>query len=143
MLVKSKESSLDDVMYSVGLGVLIFGTLSFVLYQFIPDRWNIFRLPCIFHAITGYYCPGCGGRRAFEYILSGSIIKSIYFHPALLYSIFVFGGYMISQTLERKKIGKIKAMSYKNSYIYIGICITILNLIVKNLFLILFDIHLI
>lgn len=149
MLVKkSKEASrkellLDDVMYNLGIGILIFGVLSSVIYQIIPNRWNVFRLPCIFHIITGYYCPGCGGRRAFDYLLNGNILKSIYFHPAVAYSIFVYGWYMITQTLERRKIGKVKAMSYRNRYVYIGIGITIINLIIKNLTLFIFNIRLI
>lgn len=130
-------------MYRVGIGVLFFGIISFLLYQLIPDRWNVFRLPCIFHAITGYYCPGCGGRRAFEYFLRGDIVKSIYFHPAVAYSLFLYAWYMFSQTLERRKIGRLKVMSYKNRYVYIGIAITILNLLIKNLALFLFEVRLI
>ena len=149
MLVKKskesseKELSLDDVMYSLGLGTLIFGIVSSLMYQFIPRKWNVFLLPCLFHGITGYYCPGCGGRRAFDYLIHGNIFKSIYFHPVVVYSIFVFACYMVTQTLERRKIGRVKAMSYKNRYIYIGLVITIVNLIIKNMALAIWNIKLI
>lgn len=145
---KSKESSgkilsLDDILYRLGMGTIVLGAISYVVYELIPNKWNIFGLPCLFHVITGYYCPGCGGRRALDSLFHGNILESIFFHPAVVYSIAVFAWYMISQTLERRKIGKIKAMSYKNRYVYIGLGITFINLILKNLVLIIWNIRLI
>lgn len=141
--ISRKESSLDDVMYILGLGVIILGMLSVMIEQVIPDKWNVFHIPCLFHEITGYYCAGCGGRRAFEYLLRGNIFKSIYFHPVVAYGIFVFAWYMISQTLERAKIGKVKAIPYKNLYVYIGLVITVINVIIKNMAFLVWNIKLI
>ncbi len=36
---------------------------------------------CLFHLVTGYYCPGCGGTRALYLFLTGHWIKSFLFHP--------------------------------------------------------------
>lgn len=33
----------------------------------------------------GYFCPGCGGTRAFESLLYGHLIKSFCYHPIVLY----------------------------------------------------------
>ena len=42
-------------------------------------------MPCFFHELTGYYCPGCGGSRALMFLLRGDLIHSFIYHPALLY----------------------------------------------------------
>ena len=42
-------------------------------------------VPCLFHLITGLYCPGCGGTRAARYLLHGQIMKSFWYHPLVLY----------------------------------------------------------
>lgn len=38
---------------------MILGVLFCILFV----RYN-FRIPCIFHEVTGLHCPGCGGTRA-------------------------------------------------------------------------------
>lgn len=44
-----------------------------------------YGLPCLFRFFTGLYCPGCGGTRAVKALLSGQILRSLYFHPFVLY----------------------------------------------------------
>ncbi len=40
---------------------------------------------CIFHELTGLYCPGCGGTRAFFALLKGDLVRSLLFHPVVAY----------------------------------------------------------
>ena len=42
-------------------------------------------MPCIFHLVTGYYCPGCGGTRSVIALLHGHFIRSFIYHPIVLY----------------------------------------------------------
>ncbi len=53
--------------------------------------WNVIRqgVPCLFHLLTGLYCPGCGGTRAVWYLLHGQILKSIQYHPLVVYAVLV------------------------------------------------------
>jgi len=37
----------------------LFSILLFGIYYFISSKFD-FYIPCIFHEITGFYCPGCG-----------------------------------------------------------------------------------
>ncbi|MFR1833570.1 MAG: DUF2752 domain-containing protein [Lachnospiraceae bacterium] len=59
-------------------------------------------LPCLFRLFTGLYCPGCGGTRAVQALLSGQIGKSLYYHPFVLYAAVVIGletvGYLACKT---------------------------------------------
>ena len=41
--------------------------------------------PCLFHLLTGLYCPGCGGTRAFRALLAGNLLLSIRYHPLVAY----------------------------------------------------------
>ena len=41
--------------------------------------------PCLFHLLTGLYCPGCGGTRAVRLFLKGELIKSFCYHPFVPY----------------------------------------------------------
>ena len=47
------------------LGVIIFT----LVYWFINKKFNI-GIPCVYHELTGLYCPGCGLTRMIFYLLS-------------------------------------------------------------------------
>ena len=48
------------------------------------------EIPCLFHMITGLYCPGCGGTRAALALLRGQVVKSLLYNPIPAY--LLFGG---------------------------------------------------
>ena len=43
------------------------------------------RIPCLFHELTGFYCPGCGGTRAVLALLAGHPVLSFLYHPLVPY----------------------------------------------------------
>ena len=79
--------------------ILLFTGLGFLYYKWYQGTG--FAVPCFFHAITGYYCPGCGGTRSFEYMISGDFFKSLYYHPIVLYITIPGIFFMLSQTIHR------------------------------------------
>ena len=40
-------------------------------------------LPCLFHQLTGLYCPGCGSTRALRHLIRGEPIAAIGSNPLL------------------------------------------------------------
>lgn len=44
--------------------------------------------PCLFHLITGFYCPGCGGTRAIRMLIHGKVMASFCYHPFVPYAAF-------------------------------------------------------
>ncbi len=46
---------------------------------------------CLFHALTGLYCPGCGGTRALYWLLHGEFFRSLRYNLLLL----PMGGYLL------------------------------------------------
>ena len=68
--------------------------------------------PCLFHLITGFYCPGCGGTRAVKYLLHGQILKSIRYRPLVFY-----------------------AVKRYQEFVYLGVVVILINWVLKNILL--------
>jgi hypothetical protein len=130
------DKELDPFFYGIGWIFLILGTIYAVAHMgFGVDPLSKLP-PCVFHAVTGYYCPGCGGSRAVAALFKGKLLRSLYYHPLVPYSAIVGGWFMLSQSVERLSRGKWKiGMHYRNIYLWIALALIILNCIVKNVIL--------
>lgn len=102
---------------------------------------------CVFHKLTGLYCPGCGGTRAVKSLLHGNVVASFLYHPFVVYSvvaaIFILAHYAVYKVRLRTSDNK-SVMTYDfpewvlwGSLVVIGI-----NFIVKNVALIAFGVDL-
>jgi len=49
------------------------------LYFYLNQNYN-FSIPCLFHKITGYYCPGCGITRCIFSLLKGHIYEAFMYN---------------------------------------------------------------
>lgn len=65
--------------------------IAYHYFHFYHDH-NSFSIQCVFHLATGFWCPGCGGQRAFAFLLHGEVLKSLrynlllpFFIPFVLY----------------------------------------------------------
>jgi hypothetical protein len=47
-----------------------------VLFFFNPAQYHFYPI-CLFHALTGLECPGCGGSRALYDVLHGQILSAL------------------------------------------------------------------
>lgn len=129
---QNSSQKAEKVLYRLGwisIGILSIGVLAVKLF---PDCFSKLAIPCIFHAMTGYYCPGCGGTRAVKYLLTGHLIKSFIYHPLVAYVGIGGAVFMISYTLQILSKGKIKGMRFRNGYVYCMLVILILQFILKN-----------
>lgn len=92
--------------------------------------------PCALHALTGYYCPGCGGTRAVYALLHGHVLRAFFYHPVVPYGTAVCGWFLLSQTIARLSRGRIAiGMHYRDLYLWIALFLILLNWLVKNLVL--------
>ena len=128
------DESIDKIFYYMGLIIIGIGVVGTILCMTVLSDF-VAKLPhCLFHTVTGYYCPGCGGKRAVRLLFSGHFLQSLYYHPFVIYSLLVGGWFMISQTIE--KVSKKKytiGMHFRGIYVWIGIGIIFLNCIIKNI----------
>lgn len=93
---------------------------------------------CVFHRMTGLYCPGCGGTRAVVALFRGKILTSLFYHPIVVYTAVFAGWFMISQTVERLSSGKLRiGMRYRDIYLWIALMLVVLNCFIKNIVLVL------
>lgn len=108
--------------------------------------------PCLFHLVTGLYCPGCGGTRAVRLMLQGRWLLSFQYHPFVLYALFAAAaeGLILLWTMARKRGSRSRAGTepekgcrwndYRNGmlrryprWVLAGAGIVLVNWIVKNI----------
>jgi hypothetical protein len=69
-----------------------------VLYLVNPHRHQVF-FPCPFHALTGLYCPACGGMRMVHDLLHGEFTQAFHDNalaiPAVIIGFAVWLNWMI------------------------------------------------
>src|ERR1700724_2011502 len=105
-----------------------------LLYFLYPATNTSFYPACIFHSLTGLYCPGCGSQRAASALLHGSFSKAIGLNilfvlciPLILYSAFVYSWNVFSQ----KKMAQ--AVFYSPLFIKIFLGIVLLFWVLRNI----------
>ena len=62
---------------------------------------------CVFHRVTGLYCPGCGITRACFALANGHVIRSILLHPVPVYLTglyLVWMGYMTVRLIKERSL---------------------------------------
>ena len=110
---------------------LIYSLFIFIIVVIINYLLFNSFLPCIFHKITGFYCPGCGVTRMLI-----SIFK-LEFYQAFRYNVYLFLLLIITIVYQIIKLITYKLLTKKirlNNYIYILLLMTTIAFgILRNL----------
>lgn len=123
----------QKVLYITGWAAL---AAAFIFYAVWMRLGLSGRVPCLFYYITGFYCPGCGGTRAFSKLLKGRFMESLWYHPAVLYGAVLYVCFMVSNTVELVTGGRLPiGMKYRTWYVYVLLALMLLHMIVKNVLL--------
>lgn len=133
--------SLEDYLYLTGWVFLLAGSIGIFVYL----NWIVPRLDgytCVVYWLFGIYCPGCGGTRAVSALLTGHPLLATWYHPLVTYTAVIFGGFMLSQTLARLHIGRIRGWYFHEWHLYGAVVVMIGNFILKNILLLGFHITL-
>lgn len=70
--------ALNKVKKSIKIFIIVL--LITLTFLYLNKQFSFF-IPCIFHKITGLYCPGCGTTRMVLSILKGNIPKAFSYNP--------------------------------------------------------------
>lgn len=76
------------------VGVIFFAFLAGCIYLFFHNP-VIYPIPCIFHVLTGLYCPGCGAGRACFALLHGHFLEAFAYNPLLFLLLPFIGLYLV------------------------------------------------
>ena len=79
--------------------VLGFITPSIIFLFLFDPASSIFYAPCIFHKLTGFYCPGCGSLRALHQILHGNLVRAFGLNPLMVLSLPFLGYVFLSRVV--------------------------------------------
>lgn len=91
---------------------------------------------CLFRKLTGLYCPGCGGQRAFRALfVFGDPIRSFLIHPIVLYSVVVFAIYFVSVSIHFISRRRIAMLRFEPALVWIALAMVLVNWVVKNIFI--------
>ena len=72
-----------------------------VLFFFNPAT-TVFYPKCLFHEVTGLYCPGCGTTRALHCLLHGEFLEALHENALAILAIPLLGGLMLRRFLRRR-----------------------------------------
>lgn len=109
--------------------------LGILYYQYYMESGDVWSVQCLFHDITGWQCPGCGGQRAFYYLLHGQVLLALRHNlliviilPILLYCYFIVGQIYL---VRNKKY--VKYLNLKPWYAYAFLVILLLFFFLRNI----------
>ena len=133
---------LERNFYIIGVWIPFIGGMCVMLYGLLPDGLAAkVMIPCTFHAVTGLYCPGCGGSRAVAALFAGRPLLSFFYHPIVAYCAGIYVWFMGTHTAERILRHKWRiGMRYRNGYLWIALGIVAFHTVVKNVALVVFHV---
>ena len=109
-----KKADLETELFHIGLIFLAAGAVLWTGYCLIREQLP--QLPCVVSCL-----------------LHGKLLLSFWYHPLVPYTAILFGGFMITQALNRLGLRRIRAWKFHSWYLYAGIAITAGNFVIKNL----------
>ena len=126
------QLTLEDRLFKIGVVILAAGCAVVAVYfGVVLKRYEM--PPCVFSTYLHIYCPGCGGTRAVEALLRGHILESVWYHPIVMYTVLVFGGFMLTQGLERLGFRHVRGWRYHDWHLYGAVVVLVCNFLIKNL----------
>jgi chromate transport protein ChrA len=93
-------------------------------------------LPCVFHSLTGLYCPGCGGTRAVLSLLKGDLRMSVQYHPLVPYTVFIIMLEIILRAVYKRSDRPVDHKKRVRIFILAGAAIVVVNWLFKNYMLV-------
>lgn len=137
------DKSSDNIFYIAGWVLSVLAAILLAAGRCLGFQAGFFLPPCPLHALTGYYCPGCGGTRAVAALLDGAWLLSLRYHPLVLPAAAAFLWFMASQTAERVSRGRIAiGMHFREIYLWAALAILLANCLIKNLALFIWHVDL-
>lgn len=88
---------------------------------------------CVFYTKYHLSCPGCGGTRAVICLLHGDILRSLLYHPFVLYGAVIYSFFMVSNILYSLSISK-RRYALRPIHFWAAAAIILIQCLLKNIY---------
>lgn len=103
------------------------------LVYWLINRMTGFAVPCIFHLITGLYCPGCGITGMFFSLFQLDFAGAFQHNAAILLASPALLALLVSLLWSYIQTGRIRPARWQNILIYTLIAYFLLFAVLRNL----------
>jgi hypothetical protein len=108
------------------------GAAALFLFAVDPVRSGVYP-PCLFHALTGLYCPGCGSARALNQLLHGHVAAAFGLNPAATLFVPVLG-YVYLTSAARVMMGRPRqAVFISSAWIWLVLATVVAYWVARNI----------
>lgn len=130
---------LFSIMTRKVLGNIVLVLLPILLvvlyYHYYMTSGDVWSVQCTFHDITGWQCPGCGGQRAFYYLLHGEVLMGLRHNVLILLilPLFFFCYIILGQIylVGNKNFGR--HLNFKTWHVYLFIGLLLSFFVLRNI----------
>ena len=116
----------------IGAVFLVLTLMLTVLFRFDPVESGVFP-PCFFHALTGWYCPGCGSARGLHQLLHGHVLTAFGLNPLMVLSLPFLSYGLISRILFLGTNRRLPSVFIPARWIWALLTVIILFWIFRNI----------
>jgi hypothetical protein len=102
-------------------------------FAFNPAEQTHLFPSCPFHAVSGWYCPGCGSQRAIHQLLHGDFVRAWGYNPLVFFAILMVGYHWGVQGLNQLKGVQIRNLIYRPLTTWIILVLVLAFWILRNL----------
>ena len=103
-----------------------------LFYALLFSEFNI-KIPCLFNAITGCLCPGCGISRMCVSILKCDFLEAFYYNKLMFLLIPIFCFFVVKWSFDYVKKGSIANNKTERIIIWTVILLLVIFGIVRNI----------
>ena len=115
----------------VQLIVLLFSGIGYYIFY----KKTGIGIPCLFHSVTGLYCPGCGITRVITYTVQGQFLTAMSYNHALFFLLPILTILFLSMAVNYIKTGSKKLSSLQTFILYLVIVLLCGYALLKNILL--------
>ncbi|MBE6072275.1 MAG: DUF2752 domain-containing protein [Clostridium butyricum] len=130
---EKKYFSIEKTLFMTSSAIIFLGIIFTIIFNIFNLEINLSPIPCILNSKFHLYCPGCGGTRALNSLLTLSLLDSFLYHPIVLYSVCIFIYYYIKTAISLLRKKEYSKFHFNYLILYIGLAIIIINFILKNI----------
>lgn len=90
-------------------------------------------VPCLFHVITGFKCPGCGMTRMCVALLRLDFVGAFHHNQVLFFLMPLLGSIFLSDTVAYVKTGRWSVGRVQSYILYVSIAVLIVFGVIRNI----------